>query len=290
MESAVFDKHERLKAFPPALVVYILYRRLIEHGLRPTCLWLQDKLVRRTRGYSIPELSRVAPNLYVGGQHTAGGLEEMRDLGITAVINMREEADDRARKVALDHYLWLPTTDDAAPAQEDLARGVAFIEEQVSAGRGVYIHCASGVGRAPTMAAAYLVHRGATPQEAWASIRRGRPFVRPTPPQLEAVRALARRANARSDEGGANSAPASWSERRGLELVHSASEEAPDDPSAPDDTSSLESRPRRAYERIAADPNLTGALTDDDARILLDWARDEVERLVGATDRMDEAR
>ncbi len=292
MENAVFDKHERLKEFPPALVVYILYRRLVEHGLRPTCLWIRDKFVRRIRGFSIPALSQVAPGVYVGGQHNTRGLQEMRALGITAVVNMREEADDRARNVALDHYLWLPTTDDAAPALEDLARGAAFIAEQVSAGRGVYIHCASGVGRAPTMAAAYLVHRGATPEEAWAAVRRGRPFIRPTPPQIEAVRALAQLANASGDDAEADPSPASRrAEIQSPEVgAHIASGRASDTPSTPEDTPALDRRTQKAYERIAADPNLTGALTDDAARILLNWAQDEVERLVAATAGMDEER
>ena len=91
--------------FPPFALVYILYRRLLEHGLRATYLWVQDKIVRRTRGFSPPHISRVQPNLYVGGQHRRQGMAPMRDLGITAIVNMREESDDAQRGLALDHYL-----------------------------------------------------------------------------------------------------------------------------------------------------------------------------------------
>jgi protein-tyrosine phosphatase len=49
----------------------------------------------------------------------------------------------------------------------------------------VYIHCAAGVGRAPTTVAAYLVSTGLTPDEAWALIRRTRPFIRPKVVQYE---------------------------------------------------------------------------------------------------------
>lgn len=191
MDDAVFDVHERLKGFPPAQLAYIIYRRLIEHGVRPTAMWLADKVVRRTHGYSLPRISAVAPQLYVGGQHRRRGLAAMRERGITAVVNLRAESDDQARGVAPDQYLWLPTIDDTAPALDDLHRGAAFIAEQIAAGRGVYIHCASGVGRAPTMAAAYLVSQGGTAAEAWQTIRRGRPFVRPTPPQLAVIEAFA---------------------------------------------------------------------------------------------------
>ena len=191
MEQPVFEKQMRFKTFPPLELVYIVYRRLREHGLRATYFWVQDKILRRTMGFSPPHISRVQPLLYVGGQHKQRGLARMRELGITAVVNMREESDDAQRGVALDHYLWLATTDDTPPTMDDLARGVEFIAQHIAAGRGVYIHCAAGVGRAPAMAAAYLVHTGMTAAQAWDTVRRARPFIRPTPPQIVALNAFA---------------------------------------------------------------------------------------------------
>ena len=116
----------------------------------------------------------------------------MRKLGITTVVNMREESDDGPRGLGMDHYLWVGTTDDAPPTLKELADGARFIEQQISKGRGVYIHCAAGVGRAPTMAAAYLISQGATAEAAWGTIRAGRPFIRPTPPQIRAIAAFER--------------------------------------------------------------------------------------------------
>jgi protein-tyrosine phosphatase len=193
MKQAIFERQTRLKTFPPFALVYIIYRRLLEHGVRATYLWVQDKIARRTRGFSPPHISQVQPNLYVGGQHRQRGLAQMRHLGITAVINMREESDDARRGLALDHYLWLSTTDDAPPTPEDLDRGVEFIRQHIAERRGVYIHCAAGVGRAPMMAAAYLVRTGMSAAQAWDAIRQVRPFIRPTPPQIRALDAYASR-------------------------------------------------------------------------------------------------
>ncbi len=120
----------------------------------------------------------------------------MRAWGISAVVNMRAEVDDAARGLALEHYLWLPTVDDAVPSLEELQRGADFIAAQIAAKRGVYIHCAAGVGRAPLMAAAYLVSTGMSPEIAWSTIRRRRAFVRPTPPQIAALEQLAQRYSA----------------------------------------------------------------------------------------------
>ena len=50
----------------------------------------------------------------------------------------------------------------------------------------------------------------------------------------------------------------------------------------------IEAREQLAYERIMMDPNLTGDLIDEDAKTLLDWAQDEVGRLVAETRGMDD--
>jgi hypothetical protein len=52
----------------------------------------------------------------------------------------------------------------------------------------VYVHCGSGVGRAPSLAAAYLISEGATLDDAVAKIQKARPFIRILPVQLERLR------------------------------------------------------------------------------------------------------
>jgi hypothetical protein len=55
-----------------------------------------------------------------------------------------------------------------------------------------------------------------------------------------------------------------------------------------DDDEEIEVREQAAYERIMMDPNLTSDLIDEDAKVLLDWAQDEVARLVAETRGMDD--
>jgi protein-tyrosine phosphatase len=112
--------------------------------------------------------------------------------GLTADVNMRSEFDDAAHGIQPDAYLWLPTDDDHAPTLDQLGTGSDFIRGVIEGGGKVYVHCASGVGRAPTMAAAYLVSTGLSPDQAWALIRETRPFINPTPPQLEILEAFAK--------------------------------------------------------------------------------------------------
>lgn len=151
-------------------------------------LRLMVPAIRVIRGAPLRHYSRVLPGLWVGGQHFLRGVASMQRQGISAVVNLRTWPDDRERGREFEHYLWLPTTDHTPPTFEDIQRGVDFINGHIEAGREVYVHCRAGVGRGPTMTACYLVHSGMTPNEAWATIRKVRPFIFPTTTQIVQVR------------------------------------------------------------------------------------------------------
>lgn len=170
----------------------ILWNRLSGQGIRVTALWAADHLVRIVTGAPMQTVSQITPELHVGGQYRHRGWERLNSRGVTAAVNMRIEFDDAAAGIAPRRYLYLPTVDDAPPSLEHLRAGVDFMAQEIEAGGGVYVHCGSGVGRAPTMAAAYLVSTGLTPDEAWAKIRIVRPFIRPQPLQVARVRQFAK--------------------------------------------------------------------------------------------------
>jgi len=171
----------------------ILWQRLTRQGVRTTAWWAADHLVRIFRGAPIRRVSEIVPGLHLGGQYRRYGWPSLKGRGITAVVNMRIEWDDRALGIAPERYLYLPTVDDEAPSLEHLRLGSEFIAEELERGGGVYVHCGSGIGRAATLVAAYLVTCGRSPEEAWAEIRRVRPFVRPSAVQIEQLEAFARR-------------------------------------------------------------------------------------------------
>mgnify|MGYP000153255534 CR=1 FL=1 len=169
------------------------FLRFSQQGFRPTILWIADHATRIATGAPIRRLSQISSNLHVGGQYRPCGWPILKARGITGVVNMRDEleADDSDTGILPSNYLRLPTIDDEAPMLEHLYSGVAFIAEEISRGGSVYIHCRSGVGRSATMAAAYLVSSGLNPDEAWASIQKIRPFIRPTAPQIAQLNAFA---------------------------------------------------------------------------------------------------
>jgi protein-tyrosine phosphatase len=94
-----------------------------------------------------------------GGIWNARNMEEVVQAGVTHVVNMQIEFDDRplAAPYAI-RVLWNPTDDDFLPKPPELLkRGVEFALEAMDDPKArVYVHCAAGVHRAPMMTLAIL--------------------------------------------------------------------------------------------------------------------------------------
>ena len=152
-----------------------------------------DQIYRKGTGAPYWKLSKVTPQLYVGGQHYPQGYPEMLEKGITGIVNMREDYhSDIEKGIAGRRHLHLATRDNTPPKVDDLVRGVEFIRDEIHNGGQVYVHCGVGVGRAPTMAAAYLVTTGLSPSEALRKIRKVRPFIHLTGTQKHVLNEFAR--------------------------------------------------------------------------------------------------
>ena len=175
----------------PARAVSILWQRLTRQGPRATALWAADHTVRIVTGAPIRSVSQITPHLHVGGQYRRRGWPRLAARGITAVVNMRIEFDDQAAGIAPERYLHIPVVDDHAPSLDQLRQGIDFIAQEAARDGAVFIHCGSGVGRAATMAAAYLISTGLPADEAWLRIRQARPFIRPTAVQIEQIERFA---------------------------------------------------------------------------------------------------
>ncbi len=168
--------------------VSILVNRLRTQGLKTTLMWVYGRGLPFLTGIPTMQFSRITPQIYVGPQYNAAGKRKLVLCGINAGVNMRGEFDDAAHGLALEKYCHLPTVDDTAPTLEHIRKGIDFIREVVNDGGKVYIHCAGGIGRAPTIAAAYFMSRGYTLEEAIALIKKARPFINIMPPQMEQLK------------------------------------------------------------------------------------------------------
>ena len=126
-----------------------------------------------------------------GGIWNAGNMQELAQTGVTHVLNMQLEFDDRplAEPHGI-HVRWNPTDDDFLPkAPELLKRGVDFALEALDNPRArLYIHCAAGVHRAPMMTLAVLCAMEWEMETAMVLIETRRPVVDFADVYVESVR------------------------------------------------------------------------------------------------------
>ena len=112
-----------------------------------------------------------------GGIWNDDNMAELVRRGITHIIDMQIEFDDRPLAEPYDvKVLFSPTDDDFLPKPPQLFQaGVEFALEAMDEPEGkVYVHCAAGVHRAPMMTLAILRVLGWSLQEAKAVIQERR--------------------------------------------------------------------------------------------------------------------
>jgi protein tyrosine phosphatase (PTP) superfamily phosphohydrolase (DUF442 family) len=156
-------------------------------------LWLRG--IARILEYSTKlhrkslNLSRISDQLVVGGSVPPWAYPRLKAMGVTAVIDLREEAkDDEAALARFGiELLYLPATDRYAASQDQLRQGVEWAMERIERGGQVYAHCKHGVGRGPLMGLAILVAQGETSSSALRMLRAKRWQAAPNDRQLAAL-------------------------------------------------------------------------------------------------------
>jgi hypothetical protein len=126
------------------------------------------------------DLSWITPDVVLGAGPERFGYDTLSRLGIGAVLSLRAEVDDDAAWLASHRiaYKRVLVPDYKGPSDAQMADAVAWIRENVAAGRRVYVHCRAGIGRSATIVAAWLAsERGWDDGRAWGFVRARRPVV-----------------------------------------------------------------------------------------------------------------
>jgi protein-tyrosine phosphatase len=149
-----------------------------------------DNIYRLIAG--MPRLSRcqVTAHLFIGSQYNLLGLQKLKALGVTAIVNMRMHSTYNEAVHEGIKYLHLPTVDNTPPPLDVLVKGADFIDEEIRNGGKVYVHCRQGLGRGPTMAIAYLIKLSMTYRDAYDMVRKVRIFINPRPGQVKRLKEL----------------------------------------------------------------------------------------------------
>jgi len=136
-------------------------------------------LIARPRVISMAEYSEIIPGKLVIGRKPIGKFEftQLKSLGVSAIIDLDASSVEKAavepRKFDYESF---KIENNYEPIDPDaLKKVVDIIDQYVNKGKKVYLHCFAGLGRSPTCAAAYLIYKGATYEDAIKKIKDARP-------------------------------------------------------------------------------------------------------------------
>ncbi len=113
-------------------------------------------------------------------------LKEAKQNGITTVVSLTETPLPQAfMEEARLSYTHIPIDDFTPPSISQVDQFVQIVDEVEEKGGAVLVHCFAGVGRTGTMAAAYLIKKGSSADEAVSTVRQRRPGSIETRSQLQ---------------------------------------------------------------------------------------------------------
>jgi len=136
--------------------------------------------------------SKIEKYIYIGTNICCRKhFNELLNIGISADIDLEEEKMDRP-STGITVFLWLPVIDFQAPSQIKLHIAAHVIDTLVLHKQKCYIHCHQGLGRAPTVVAAYYVLKGMTVKQALDKIKKIRPSAKPNNKQVNALNIFAK--------------------------------------------------------------------------------------------------
>jgi tyrosine-protein phosphatase SIW14 len=133
-------------------------------------------LVRTTYGEKLkvrglPNGGRISASLYRGAQPRPEGMEQLRSLGITTIVDLRGEDSqksewERQQAEALGiRFVKIPVSGWAAPSDQQVVQFLSLFRGNPK--EKVYIHCRFGEDRTGVFVAAYrMAFDGWTPQQA----------------------------------------------------------------------------------------------------------------------------
>jgi protein tyrosine/serine phosphatase len=126
----------------------------------------------KIKAKGLPNLGRVSSNLYRGGQPEARhkAFEQLRDLGIDIVVNLRNEQDDTDAEQRIVEslgmqFVAIPWSGYRDPDHAQVAEFLRLVRENPD--KQIFVHCRRGAERTGVMLAAYRMSvEGWTPEQA----------------------------------------------------------------------------------------------------------------------------
>ncbi|HET9533221.1 MAG TPA: dual specificity protein phosphatase [Blastocatellia bacterium] len=127
------------------------------------------------------DADRINEQIWCGATLDGEDFPLLGTLGINCVINLETCLRYSPQSLASTGigFVSIPVPDLDQPLSEKfIDAGVAAIEDVVSGGGNVYVHCTAGWQRSPALVACYLVYAGLPAERALALVKQRRPVAR----------------------------------------------------------------------------------------------------------------
>ena len=117
----------------------------------------------------VPNAGKINDRLYRGAQPRDPGLRQLKKLGITTIVNLRAEDQEKSNweeKIAKSlgiHFIHIPVGDWAPPTNEQVAQFLSIFRD--SPQEKVFVHCHYGDDRTGVFVAAYRMALEKLPAE-----------------------------------------------------------------------------------------------------------------------------
>ena len=152
------------------------------------CLCCTALMLRSVRALSsatpMGTMSRVGPNLYIGGFLAASDPKIIQRAGITRIVKLFADTTmypgGYCRHPGVS-YAVFPTLDvPSYDIRNDATSALKFVKDGIDRGETVLVHCHAGISRSATVVLLYLmIYQHMTLDEALSRLRAVRPVVNP---------------------------------------------------------------------------------------------------------------
>jgi len=133
--------------------------RLDGQALHPSSQTVSRSLGEKVRLARIPNAGKISDQLYRGAQPRPGGLEELKKLGITTIVDLRGEdpgtrdsEQKEAQRLGMD-FISIPVCGWDPPTREQIGRFLILFRDDPS--KKVFVHCRLGEDRTGVFVAVY---------------------------------------------------------------------------------------------------------------------------------------
>lgn len=123
---------------------------------------ISAEITAPVRAEHVRNFGQVDDTVFRGGEPTDEALKELKNLGVAAVLDLRQDGPGREREKQVVeqlgmHYQHVPLRSTTAPTQAEIREILTFLVGQPTG--KVYVHCLRGKDRTGTVIACYRIQR-----------------------------------------------------------------------------------------------------------------------------------